>query len=103
MMEEIRYKILKKIAEDPDVSQRELAEYMGISLGKVNYCMQALKDKGLVKARNFKNNPNKQRYFYILTPKGVEEKTKVTSRFLKRKLNEYELPKKEIEQLQKEV
>jgi len=103
MTEEIRYRILKKIAEDPDVSQRELAEQMGVSLGKINYCMQALKDRGLVKARNFKNNPDKRRYLYMLTPKGVEEKTKVTARFLKRKLNEYELLKKEIAELRKEV
>ncbi len=103
MTEEIRYKILKKIADDPDVSQRELAEHMGVSLGKVNYCMRALKDKGLVKARNFKNNPDKRRYLYMLTPKGVEEKTKVTARFLKRKIEEYESLKKEIAQLKKEV
>ena len=103
MTEEIRYRILKKIAEDPDVSQRELADQMGVSLGKINYCMQALKDRGLVKARNFKNNPDKRRYLYMLTPKGVEEKTRVTARFLKRKLNEYELLKKEIAELRKEV
>ncbi len=103
MSDEIRFKILKILADNPDVSQRELAEHMGVSLGKVNYCIKALKDKGLVKARNFQNNPDKRRYLYMLTPKGVDEKTRVTARFLKRKMAEYELLEKEIEQLRKEI
>ncbi len=103
MSDEIRFKILKILADNPDVSQRELAEHMGVSLGKINYCIKALKDKGLVKARNFQNNPDKRRYLYMLTPKGVDEKTRVTARFLKRKIEEYELLKKEIEQLRKEI
>ncbi len=102
MSEEIRFKILKILADNPDVSQRELAEHMGVSLGKVNFCIKALKDKGLVKARNFQNNPDKRRYFYVLTPSGVEEKAKVTTRFLKRKIAEYELLKTEIAELQKD-
>ncbi|MDH5546795.1 MAG: MarR family EPS-associated transcriptional regulator [Gammaproteobacteria bacterium] len=103
MTEEIRYKILKILSDNPDVSQRELAESLGISLGKANYCLKALKEKGLVKARNFKNNPVKRGYLYILTPKGIEEKAKVTARFFKRKIEEYELLKEEIEQLRREV
>jgi len=103
MSEEIRFKILKILAENPDVSQRELAEHMGVSLGKVNFCIKALKDKGLVKARNFQNNPDKRRYFYVLTPSGVEEKAKVTARFLKRKMAEYELLKTEIAELRKDI
>ncbi len=103
MTEEIRYKILKLLAENPDISQRELAISLGVSLGKTNYCLQALKEKGWVKARNFKNNPDKRRYFYILTPKGIEEKAKVTARFLKRKLTEYQMLEIEIAQLRKEV
>ena len=103
MTEELRYKILRILSDNPDVSQRELAEALGVSLGKVNYCLKALKEKGLIKARNFKNNPVKRGYLYILTPQGIEEKAKVTARFFKRKLNEYELLKEEIEQLRKEV
>ena len=103
MTEEIRYKLLKLLADNPDVSQRELAEVLGVSLGKVNYCLQALKEKGLIKAKNFKNNPIKHGYLYILTPRGIEEKAKVTSRFLKGKVEEYKLLKQEIEQLRQEV
>ncbi len=103
MTEEIRYKILKLLAENPDISQRELAVSLGISLGKTNFCLQALKQKGWVKVKNFKNNPDKRRYFYFLTPKGIEEKTKVTARFLKRKLTEYEMLEREIARLRKEV
>ena len=103
MTEEVRFKILKMLADNPDVSQRELANQMGISLGKVNYCINALKDKGLVKVRNFHNNPDKRRYLYMLTPKGVDEKARVTARFLVRKIEEYELLRQEIEQLRKEL
>jgi len=103
MNEEIRYKLLKILADNPEVSQRELAEVLGVSLGKVNYCLKALKEKGLIKARNFKSNPVKRGYLYILTPKGIEEKTKVTARFFKRKIEEYELLKQEIETLRQEV
>ena len=103
MTEEIRFKILKILSDNPDMSQRELAQNMGVSLGKVNYCLKALKEKGLVKARNFQNNPDKRRYFYVLTPKGFEEKTKVTARFLKRKVAEYEALKNEIAELRREV
>lgn len=103
MTEEIRYKLLKILSENSDINQRELAEELGISLGKVNYCLKALKEKGLVKARNFKNNPVKRGYLYILTPRGIEEKATVTARFLKRKLEEYEKLREEIQSLTDEV
>src|SRR5688572_33358497 len=82
LSDEYRYKILKRLASDPDVSQRTLAAELGISVGKVNYCLRALMQKGLVKANNFRNNENKRAYLYFLTPKGMEEKSKVTFRLL---------------------
>ena len=103
MNEEISYRLFKLIEEDPDISQRELAKEMGISLGKTNYCLKGLMEKGWLKARNFKNSNNKIAYAYVLTPKGLREKTKITARFLKRKVSEYEMLKTEIEQLQREV
>ena len=103
MNEEISYKLFKLIEDDPDLSQRELAIAMGISLGKTNYCLKALMDKGWLKARNFKNSNNKIAYAYVLTPRGLTEKAKLTTRYLKRKVHEYERLKTEIEQLQKEV
>ena len=103
MNEEISYKLFKLIEADPDISQRELAKEMGISLGKVNYCLKGLMEKGWLKARNFKNSNNKIAYAYVLTPKGLSEKAKITARFLKRKVREYDLLKREIEELRQEV
>ena len=103
MQDEIAYKLLKSIEEDPSQSQRELSLSLGISLGKLNYCLKALIGKGLVKAGNFRKNPQKQDYLYLLTPQGIEEKAKVTMRFLKRKVKDYEELKREIEELQKET
>ena len=103
MQDEIAYKLLKSIEENPSQSQRELSQSLGISLGKLNYCLKALIDKGLVKAGNFRKNPQKQDYLYLLTPQGIEEKAKVTIRFLKRKVKDYEELKREIEELQKEA
>lgn len=103
LSDEYRYKILKRLEHEPNVSQRALADELGISLGKVNYCLQALMQKGLVKANNFRNNENKRAYLYFLTPKGIEEKSKVTFRFLKYKIAEYEALKDEIEDLKREV
>lgn len=103
MQDEITYKILKSIEENPKQSQRELSQSLGVSLGKMNYCLRALVDKGLVKANNFRKNPNKAGYLYLLTPKGVDEKTTVTIRFLKRKMDEYERLKQEIAALQEET
>jgi len=87
----------------PDITQRELADALGVSVGKVNYCLKALISKGWIKANNFKNHKNKMAYAYLLTPKGIENKAQITVRFLKRKLEEYEALKQEIEQLQQEV
>lgn len=103
LTDEYRYKILKKLEAKSDVSQRELARELGISLGKVNFCLNALIEKGLVKANNFRQSENKKGYIYLLTPSGVEEKAKITVRFLKYKLAEYEKIKAEIQQLQHDV
>ncbi|MEK6372969.1 MAG: MarR family EPS-associated transcriptional regulator [Acidobacteriota bacterium] len=100
---EVRYRLLKHLAEHPDASQRELARQLGVSVGKVNYCLKALIEKGWVKARNFRNSNHKAGYLYILTPRGIEEKVSVTSSFLRRKLDEYDLLSKEIERLTREV
>ena len=88
--------ILRKINSKPNSSQRELANELGFSLGKLNYCLRALKDKGFVKIRNFKKNPNKLNYIYVLTPKGISEKSKITLNFMKIKMREYDELKKEI-------
>ena len=101
--EEIAYKLLNLLAQQPGISQRELAKEMGISVGKTNYCLKALMDKGWVKARNFKNSNHKIAYAYVFTPKGLREKTRITGQFLKRKVREYEALKREIEHLRQEV
>ena len=87
---------LRKIKNKPNSTQRELAVQLGFSLGKLNYCLKALKNKGLVKISNFKKNPSKVNYIYMLTPKGITEKSKLTINFMKRKMKEYEELKKEI-------
>jgi EPS-associated MarR family transcriptional regulator len=101
--DEYRYKILKELQQDPNMSQRALAKRLEISLGKTNYCLNALIEKGMIKADNFKNSTNKMGYLYLLTPKGIEEKIALTQRFLQRKLKEHEALEKEIEQLRQEV
>ena len=90
------FNVLRKIQQKPESSQRELAEDLGFSLGKLNYCLKALKVKGLVKIKNFKKNPKKLNYIYILTPKGVSEKTKLTLNFMRRKIKEYDELKREV-------
>jgi len=101
--EDARYRILRALATNPDVSQRELAEKLDISLGKVNYCLKALVEKGLVKAKNFSKSVNKKRYLYVLTPAGIDSRAQLTKRFLKRKMAEYEALKSEIDELKKEL
>lgn len=101
--EETRYRILKLLEEYPETSQRQLADALGISLGKANYCLKALIDNGWVKARNFARNSNKRSYAYWLTAKGIQEKARVTKRFLQRKLQEHEALEREIEELRKEA
>ena len=91
------FEILRKIEKLPQASQRDLARELGFSLGKLNYCLKALKKKGLIKIENFKKNPKKFNYLYILTPKGILQKTKLTINFMKRKIKEYDELKNEIE------
>jgi EPS-associated MarR family transcriptional regulator len=102
-IQEIHLKVLRHLEENPEVSQRELAAELGISLGKANYCLKALINKGLIKASNFKNNANKRAYLYVLTPKGIETKARVSVSFLRRKIEEYDALKLEIEQLKTEI
>ena len=90
------FDVLRKIQKKPESTQRELAEELGFSLGKLNYCLKALQAKGLVKIENFKRNPNKFNYIYVLTPKGITEKTKLTINFMKKKMREYEELKQEV-------
>lgn len=90
------FEILRKIEKLPHASQRDLAKELGFSLGKLNYCLKALKKKGLIKMENFKKNPKKINYFYMLTPAGILEKTKLTINFMKRKMQEYDELKKEL-------
>ena len=88
--------LLRKIKNKPEASQRKLAEELGFSLGKLNYCVKALKIKGLIKISNFTKNPKKINYIYVLTPKGITEKTKLTVNFMKKKMKEYDELKKEL-------
>lgn len=94
-----RLQVLKLLQANPSLSQRQLAERLGVSLGKANYCLRALVEKGLVKLGKFSRNPNKGQYAYILTPAGLEEKTRITLGFLKRKEAEFEAIRREIEVL----
>ena len=98
---EDNFNVLRKIGKNPNTSQRELANNLGFSLGKLNYCLKELKKKGLVKIENFRKNPNKINYIYILTPKGASIKTKLTINFMKRKIQEYDDLKKEISENKK--
>mgnify|MGYP001206981251 FL=1 len=91
------FNVLREVGKKPGTSQRELSKNLGLSLGKINYCIKALRDKGLIKISNFSKNPNKLNYVYILTPKGVASKTRLTIDFMKRKMKEYEELKKELE------
>jgi len=90
------FEVLRKINNKDKATQRELANDLGFSLGKLNYCIKALKDKGFIKISNFKKNPNKLKYAYILTPRGISQKTKMTLAFMKRKIQEYDELKKEL-------
>ena len=101
--QEIHLKVLRHLENNPEITQRELAKDLGISLGKVNYCLKAVIEKGLVKAGNFKKNDNKKAYLYFLTPRGIEEKSRITLHFLKRKKEEFEMLRWEIDELQREV
>lgn len=97
---DVHFRVLHLLEEEPNLTQRELAERLGISLGGVNYCVKALIDIGHIKGSNFKKNPEKSAYLYLLTPKGISEKAKLTAGFLKRKMAEYQALKQEIESIQ---
>ncbi|WP_176251326.1 MarR family EPS-associated transcriptional regulator [Sulfitobacter sp. HGT1] len=101
--EDVRFRVMRLLQENPEMSQRDIATAVGISVGGVHYCLNALIDKGLVKLGNFSAAQDKRRYAYILTPKGLSEKAALTSRFLKRKMEEYEALKEEIDALQNEM
>ena len=103
LTDEVRYKLLRILQGNPELSQRQVARALGISLGKTNYCLKALIERGLVKATNFRNHENKVLYTYYLTPRGIEEKARVTVRFLQRKMQEYEALQLEIEQIRDDV
>ena len=100
---DIRLDLLRRLESNPEFTQRELSQEMGVSLGKVNYCMKKLTEKGLIKITNFTHNPNKIGYVYLLTPSGVEEKARLTFSFLKRKIKEYEVLKEEIDKLKQDT
>ena len=100
---DIHLDLLRKLEENPVYTQRELSKEMGVSLGKINYCIKKLTEKGCVKLINFSNSPSKVGYFYILTPKGIEQKARLTVSFLKIKIKEYELLKEEINMLKKDA
>lgn len=101
--ETTRYKLLKMLEAHPELSQRQLAHELGISVGKVNYCLNALIGKGLLKVNNFRNSRNKLAYMYLLTPSGMEDKARITIQYLKIKMQEYEELRGEIEELQRET
>jgi len=90
------FNILRKIHKNANLSQRDLSSQLGYSLGKVNYCLESLKQKGLIKINNFRKNPNKSNYLYILTPRGISEKTKITLRFMQERIKEYDELKNEL-------
>ena len=90
------FDVMREIQKQAQTSQRDLAEQLGFSLGKLNYCLKALQQKGHIKIKNFQKNTNKLKYIYVLTPKGIAEKTKLTINFMKRKMNEYEELKGEL-------
>jgi EPS-associated MarR family transcriptional regulator len=101
--EETHLKVLRLLESNPHMNQRDLAETLGVSIGKTNYCIKALLDKGLIKIDNFRNSNNKLAYAYLLTPSGIAAKAELAARFLKRKVAEYENLKHEIEMLTDEI
>ena len=100
---DIHFRLLNALEENPHMTQRDLAKKIGVSLGGVNYCLKALIEIGHIKMNNFEKNPNKLNYLYLLTPSGIKEKTILTKDFLKRKMDEYQNLKKEIELIQSKI
>ena len=103
LQEDTNFRLMQLLQDNPHLSQREMAKALGISFGGINYCLNALVDKGLVKIHNFNQNQNKFGYAYLLTPSGMSEKAALTARFLKRKMHEYELLQVEIKALKMEL
>jgi EPS-associated MarR family transcriptional regulator len=103
LTDEMRYKLMRLLDGNPGMSQRDVARELGISLGKANYCLQALVRKGWIKATNFKNSHNKAAYMYLLTPRGLESKATLTVRYLQVKIREYEALRVEIEEMRREA
>jgi EPS-associated MarR family transcriptional regulator len=103
LTDEVRYKLLKLLESNPTVSQRDAARELGVSLGKLNYCLNALVSKGWVKATNFKNSRNKIAYMYLLTPRGIKAKGRVTLRFLRSRMDDYDALRVEIARIRQEV
>lgn len=101
--ENTHFKVLRLLQANPQINQRELSEALGVSLGKTNYCLKALLDKGMLKVHNFQSSKRKLAYAYLLTPAGIAEKSALTGRFLQRKMHEFEQLKAEIESLQQEA
>ena len=101
--EQNQYQILKSLEQDPNFTQRQLSNDLGVSLGKINYCLKSLIEKGFIKVNNFRNSNNKIQYSYLLTPKGIEEKAKLTLDFIRIKTQEYDTLKQEIESLKQEA
>ena len=103
LSDEMRYKIMRLLEVNPELSQRALAKELGVSLGKVNFCLQALIQKGLVKSKNFTDSKHRSAYLYLLTPRGIEQKAKLSVRFLRNKLLELESLRAEIDQIRREL
>ncbi len=103
LQEDTYFRVMRLLQDNPDLTQRELAQRLGVSVGGLNYCLKALMEKGLVKMQNFKESKNKFGYVYVLTPRGMSEKAALTNRFLKRKMDEYDALKAEIEALKKDT
>ena len=103
IQEDTNFRVMRILQDNPDLTQRELAEKLGVSVGGLNYCIKALMDKGWVKMQNFQNSKNKFKYVYLLTPQGMAEKVSLTSIFLERKMHEYEALKVEIESLNQDL
>ena len=103
IQEDTYFRVMRILQENPDLTQRELAEKLGVSVGGLNYCLKALVDKGWVKMQNFQHSKNKFKYMYLLTPQGIAEKVLLTNRFLERKMQEYEALKAEIESLRQDA
>ena len=103
LQEDTYFRVMRLLQDNPDLTQRELAQKLGVSVGGLNYCLKALMEKGLVKMQNFQQSKNKCGYVYVLTPRGMAEKAALTNRFLKRKMEEYEALKSELEALRKDT